>query len=85
MPLNSEEINDLKNLLKKRVENYPDLDQMVADGKLKYKAGWYELTDKASYEAVIHYATAIKINNDGKAQVKISKMRKKLKSLAEKI
>ncbi|WP_395949483.1 hypothetical protein ACFWHB_03725 [Aeromonas mytilicola subsp. aquatica] len=58
---------------------------MVADGKFKYKSGWYEVTDKASYEAVVHYATAMKINNDEKAQVNISKMSKKLKSLAEKI
>lgn len=50
MPLNSEKINELKNLIKKRVENYPDLAQMVADGKLKYKSGWYEVTGKASYE-----------------------------------
>lgn len=82
MSLNSEEISELKSLLKKRIESYPDLAKMVEDGKLKYKAGWYEVTDKESYEAVMPYATAVRINSKGVAQLKISKMRKGLKGLA---
>jgi hypothetical protein len=68
-----------------RVENYPDLDGMVAEGTLVHKSGWYEAFDKVSRDAIIQYATAIKINKQGKAQFKIAKASKKLKALAAKL
>jgi len=41
MPLTEKETVDLKKLIKDRVDNYPDLDGMVAAGSLSYKSGWY--------------------------------------------
>lgn len=85
MPLSEKEIADLKKLIKDRVDNYPDLKGMVAAGSLTYKAGWYEAKSKEAYDAIIQYATSIRVSKDGKAQVKVAQESKKLKALAEKL
>lgn len=85
MPLTPKEIADLKKLIKDRVDNYPDLDGMVAAGKLVYKSGWYEATSKEAHDAIVQYATSIRVSRDGKAQVKVARASKRLKVLADKL
>jgi len=67
MPLTQKEIVDLKKLIKDRVDNYPDLNGMVAAGRLIYKSGWYEATSKEAHDAIVQYATSIRVSRDGKA------------------
>lgn len=85
MPLTEKEIVDLKKLIKDRVDNYPDLEGMVAAGRLFYKSGWYEAKNKEAYDAIIQYATSIRVSKDGKARIKVSRASKRLKALAEKL
>ncbi|TAM88589.1 MAG: hypothetical protein EPN41_05500 [Candidimonas sp.] len=85
MPPTEKEIADLKKLIKDRVNNYPDLEGMVAAGRLSYKAGWYEAKNKEAYDAIIQYATSIRVSKDGKAQIKVERQSKRLKVLAEKL
>ena len=85
MPLTQNEIEELRKRIKDCVNNYPDLDGMVAAGKLVYKSGWYEAKNKEAYEAIIQYATAIRVSKDGKAQVKLARPNKRLRALAEKM
>jgi hypothetical protein len=85
MPLTGKEIADLKKLIKDRVDNYPDLEGMVAAGKLSYKAGWYEAKSKEAYDAIIQYAASIRVSKDGEAQIKVARASKRLKTLAEKL
>ena len=58
---------------------------MVAAGSLTYKAGWYEAKSKEVYDAIIQYATSIRVSKDGKAQIKVARESKRLKALAEKL
>lgn len=69
-------------LIKDRVSNYPDIDKLLSEGKLKYKSGWYEISDKATFDAVSPYVTSLKSSKSGKAQVKLSKPTKKMRELA---
>jgi hypothetical protein len=85
MPLTEKEIADLKKLIKDRADNYPNLIGMVVAGKLSYKAGWYEAKSKEAYDAIIQYATSIRVSKDGKAQIKVARASKQLKALAEKL
>ncbi|CAG9241827.1 conserved hypothetical protein [Burkholderia diffusa] len=85
MPLSEKEIADLKRLIKDRVDNYPDLQGMVAAGNLAYKGGWYEAKSKEAYDVIIQYATSIRVSKDGKAQIKVARESKRLKALAEKL
>ncbi len=85
MPLTQKEIVDLKKLIKDRVDNYPDLNGMVAAGRLIYKSGWYEATSKEAHDAIVQYATSIRVSRDGKAQVKVARASKRLKVLADKL
>lgn len=85
MPLTEKEIADLKNLIKERVDNYPDLEAMVANGQLTYKTGWYEAKNKEAFDAIAPYATSFRVDKDGKAAVKVFKQSKKLKILADKL
>jgi replicative DNA helicase len=85
MQLTEKEIADLKKLIRDRVDNYPDLESMVKAGRLTYKSGWYEAANKEAYDAIIQYATSIRVSKDGKAQVKVSQASKRLKALAKKL
>lgn len=85
MPLTVKEVADLKMMVKDRVDNYPDLEGMVAAGKLSYKAGWYEATNKDAYDAIIQYAASIRVSKDGKAQIRVARASRRLKALAEKL
>jgi hypothetical protein len=85
MPLTEKEIADLKKLIKDRADNYPDLEGMVAAGSLSYKSGWYEAKSKEAYDAIIQYATSIRVSKDGKAQIKVARQSKRLKALADKL
>lgn len=84
MPLTEKEIADLKKLIKDRVDNYPNLEGMVAAGLLSYKSGWYEAKSKDAYDAIVQYATSIRVSKEGRAQVKVARANKRLKTLAEK-
>lgn len=85
MSLTEKEIADLKKLIGDRVDNYPDLDGMVAAGKLSWKSGWYEAKSKEAYDAIIQYATSIRVSKDGKAQIKVGRRSMRLKALSEKL
>lgn len=88
MSLTEKEIADPRKLIGDRVDNYPDLESMVAAGRLTYKFGWYgwyEAKSKQAYDAIIQYATSIRVSKDGKAQIKVWRASKRLKALAEKL
>lgn len=85
MSLTEKEMADLKKLIRDQVDNYPDLDGMVAAGRLTYTSGWYEAKSKEAYDAIIQYATSIRVSKDGKAQIKVARASKRLKALAEKL
>lgn len=85
MSLTEKEMADLKKLIRDRVDNYPDLDGMIAAGSLMYKSGWYEAKSKEAYDAIIQYATSIRVSKGGKAQIKVARASKRLKALAEKL
>lgn len=84
MPLTEKEIATLRKAIKDSVNNYPDLEGMVAAGTLSYKSGWYEAMNKEAYDVIIRYATSIRVSKDGKAQLKIAKENKRLKALVNK-
>lgn len=46
---------------------------MVAAGRLSYKSGWYEAKNKEAYDAIIQYASSIRVSKDGKAQIKVAR------------
>ncbi len=85
MSLTDKDISDMKKMIKDRVDNYPDLEGMVARGLLTYKAGWYEAKNKESYDAIAQYVTSIRVSKEGRAQVKVEKASKRLRALAEKL
>ena len=69
--------------IKKWVDNYPDIERMVAEGKLVYKSGWYEPKDQETYLLISKYIKEIKVNKNGKTQVKICKISKKLERMVQ--
>ena len=86
MPLTEKESEELRKLIKERVENYPDLEGLVAKGRLIKKAGWYEAIDEQAYNAIIQYAMAIEVNQKtGKARIKVAPQSKRLAALSKKL
>jgi hypothetical protein len=85
MALTKTEVADLKKKIKEHVDNYPDVDALVAAGRLIRKAGWYEAMDKEAFDAIAPYATGFRQLKNGKGQVKISKPTKRLKAQAAKL
>mgnify|MGYP001004377932 CR=1 FL=1 len=79
------EIEDFRKLVKDHVDNYPDLEGLVAAGLLSYKSGWYEANSKEAYDAIVQYATSVRVSRDGKPQIKIARQSKRVKALAEKL
>lgn len=82
LPFDTEEI---KSLIKAHVENFPDIDALIAEGKLKRSAGWYMPSDKATYDAIAPYATSFLISPDKKPRLKIRKPTVRLKTAAAKL
>ncbi|EGT5683436.1 hypothetical protein ACI49Z_002625 [Cronobacter turicensis] len=72
-------INDIKNW----VDNYPDIEKMVSEGMLVYHFGWYEPKDQETYFLISKYIKAIRVNKNGKTQVKICKISKKLERMVQ--
>ncbi|MGY0561792.1 MULTISPECIES: hypothetical protein [unclassified Luteimonas] len=85
MPLTESEIEELKARTKQFAENYPDIENLIASGKVKYKSGWYQISDSVTFDLVKDYVTGLRSSNDGKLHVKLSKPSKRLKSLAAKL
>lgn len=85
MSPSEKEIADVKKLIKDRVDNYPDLNGMVAEGSLTYKSGWYEAQSQEAFNAIKQYATSIRISKEGKTQIKVARQSKSLKALAKKL
>lgn len=85
MPLTEKEVAVLKRIIKERIDNYPDLQAMIASGQLTYKAGWYEPNNKEAFDAIAPYATSFRVGKDGKGAVKVSRQSKKLKILVDKL
>ncbi|WP_423379560.1 hypothetical protein [Burkholderia sp. LMG 32019] len=75
---------ELKKRIADHVNNYPDLESMVAAGRLTYKSGWYEAADPAAYEAVSRYITALRSGKNGKVQFKLARKSKALQALVGK-
>lgn len=77
---------ELKKLIKARVENYPDLDAMVISGDLIRRSGsWYEPRSTEAFNAIIQYAKAVRVGKDGRGQVQVAKQNKRLAALVKKI
>jgi hypothetical protein len=76
---------EVKKLITDRVNNYPDLEGMVAAGRLTYRSGWCEATDAAAYEAVSQYVTALRSGKNGKVQFKLARKSKAQQALAGKL
>jgi hypothetical protein len=85
MPLNVEDIEQLKKLIKQRADNYPDIEQLIASGKLTYKSGWYRISDLSTFDLVKHYVVGLRSSKDGTFHVQLSKPSKRLRTLASKI
>ena len=76
----------VESFIKELVDNYPDLDAMVASGALTSVAGgWYEPQTTAAFNAISKYATQIRTSKAGRAQVKLSKPDKRLTAIAAKL
>lgn len=85
MAITNEEIEKIKSLIKQRAENYPDIEQLISTGKIKYKSGWYQISDSTTFDLVKHYVTGIRSSKSGAMQVKLSKPSKRLRALASKL
>lgn len=85
MPLTADEVAHLRKTIKDRVDNYPDLDGMVAAGRLRKRGAWYEPLDKAAHDAIIQYASEIRVSKDGKGEIKVRRPSKSLKAIAKKL
>jgi hypothetical protein len=86
MSLTIPDKEELKKLIKDRVENYPDLDAMVASGDLIRRSGsWYEPRSAEAFNAVIQYAKGVRVAKDGRSQIQVGKQSKRLVELAKKI
>lgn len=85
MALTADEIAQLRKTIKDQVDNYPDLEGMVAAGRLRKRGAWYEPLDKAAHDAIVQYASAIRVSNTGKGEVKVRKPSKSLKAIARKL
>ena len=84
MTLTGKDLEDLRRHFKEKVDNYPNLDEMLTNGDLTYKAGWYEPQNKKASDAIAPYASEIRVSKNGKAQCKVPVLSKRLKGLAEK-
>jgi hypothetical protein len=82
--ITEKEIAEIKATIIGYAKNYPDLGQLIADGKLTLKSGWYTTSDKDTLETISKYVTSIRATKNGKVEYKISKPSKKLAALAKK-
>lgn len=85
MPLSPDAVAQLKKAIKDQVDNYPDLDVMVAAGSVRKQGAWYEPVDKAAYDAIIQYASEVRVSKDGKTAIKVRKASKSLAAIARKL
>jgi len=85
MSLTTLDREELKKLIKDSVENYPDLDALVANGALvRHRGSWYEPKSTDAFNAIIRYAKAVRVGKDGRGQVQVAKQSKRLAALAKK-
>lgn len=75
--------NELQNLIIRRVQNYPQLEKLIADGAIAKKGAWYEILNGKGFEALIDYAAAVRVEGK-KTLVKVRKPSKSLQKLAAK-
>ena len=66
------DLNDLKAKLKIQVENFPDIANLVATGKLIKKGAWYTAKDKATLDIVGPYMSGARTTKAG-GEFKIQK------------
>lgn len=83
MEISEQKRAELIQLIKDRVANYPDIEQLVASGKLKRKRGWYQVVDLSIFDQIKHYANEFLNANDGTFHVKFEKPSKRLRKLAQ--
>lgn len=81
MEFTKKDRDDIVNDIKNWVDNYPNIEKMVAEGKLIYKSGWYEPIDEETYLLIGKYIKGIRVNKNGKMQIKICKRSKKLERM----
>ncbi|PZP99155.1 MAG: hypothetical protein DI587_10875 [Variovorax paradoxus] len=84
MPMDADEINRFRNSTKALVDGFPDLDAMLANGRLEFKRGWYAARDAAAQDALAPYVNAVRVGRDKTHWVKISKPSAALRKLAAK-
>lgn len=85
MSLKDGDIEQLKELIKQRAENYPDIEQLIASGKVTCKSGWYQIADSSTFDLVKHYVIGLRSSKDGTLRVQLSKPSKRLRTLASKL
>jgi hypothetical protein len=85
MALTPNEVAKLRKAIKDQVDNYPDLEGMVAAGRLRKRGAWYEPVDKAAHDAIVQYASEIRVSKDGKGEIKVRRPSKSLKAIARKL
>lgn len=85
MPLSQAEIDQMKTQLLQHVRNYPDMDALLAEGRVSYKSGWYEIIDPAAFSLLSKYVESFRKTKQGKLLVKMSKLSERLIVLAEKV
>lgn len=85
MTLPGDEAEKIRQLIKDKASNFPDIDNLVADGKLVRKSGWYQVNDPEAFEALKHYVAELRRTKDGRLQVKIKKPTKQFMALASRL
>ncbi len=78
-------MDNIKEYIKNYVENYPDLNKLLEEGRLSHKSGWYEIKDDSIFDLIAPYVTEIKVKKDKMKMVKISKQSTNLQKLTTKI
>lgn len=61
---------------KEWIENYPNIDEMVATGALaSVGGGWFEPQTTDAFNALSKYASALRTTKTGRPQIKVIKPR----------
>lgn len=84
MPPTKDEMEKMRADLLQYARDYPDMDALVASGKVIYKSGWYEVQDAETSALLGKYVQQIEIAASGRPRVKMTKLDKRLAALAAK-
>lgn len=79
-----DEMEKMRSDLAQYARDYPDMDALVASGKVIHKSGWYEVQDAETSVLLGKYVQQIEVSASGRLRVKMTKLDKRLAALASK-